>query len=133
MRSRGTQRIQAVAREYAERAVVFLQVNSNDAERYPADSPEAMRKRVEAGEFASPYLHDETQAAARAYGALKTPDVFVLDGELRLVYRGAPDADYDDEGQNAVWLRGALDAVLSGGAPDPVQTEPVGCGIKWRE
>jgi peroxiredoxin len=126
------ERIQAVAREYAERGVVFLQVNSNDAERYPADSPEAMRKRVEAGEFASPYLHDETQAAARAYGALKTPDVFVLDGALRLAYRGAPDADYDDEGQNAAWLRGALDAVLSGGAPDPVQTDPVGCGIKWR-
>ena len=126
------QRIQAVAREYAERAVVFL---GGELERCRALSRRLapkMRKRVEAGEFASPYLHDETQAAARAYGALKTPDVFVLDGELRLVYRGAPDADYDDEGQNAVWLR-ALDAVLSGGAPDPVQTEPVGCGIKWRE
>lgn len=126
-------RIQAVAREYAERGVVFLQVNSNDADRYPADSLEAMRKRVDAGEFASPYLHDETQAVARAYGALKTPDVFVLDGDLRLAYRGAPDADYDDEGQNAAWLRGALDAVLSGGAPEPAQTDPVGCGIKWRE
>ena len=127
------ERIQAVVRDYAERGVVFLQVNSNDAERYPADSPAAMRERAEAGEFASPYLHDETQAAARAYGALKTPDVFVLDSELRLSYRGAPDSDYDDEEQNASWLRGALDAVLAGAAPDPARTDPVGCGIKWRE
>jgi peroxiredoxin len=126
------ERIQSVARDYAERGVVFLQVNSNDAARYPADSPEAMRARVDAGEFSSPYLHDETQATARAYGAAKTPDVFVLDGDLRLAYRGAPDADYDDEGQDAAWLRGALDAVLADTSPDPAETDPVGCGIKWR-
>jgi peroxiredoxin len=127
------ERIQAVVREYADRGVVFLQVNSNDAERYPADSPDAMRKRAEAGEFASPYLRDQSQDVARAYGALKTPDVFVLDGDLRLTYRGAPDADYDDEDQNAAWLRGALEALLSGGTPDPEETDPVGCGIKWLE
>jgi peroxiredoxin len=127
------ERIQAVARDFAERGVVFLQVNSNDGGRYPVDSPEAMRARVEAGEFASPYLHDETQAVARAYGALKTPDVFVLDADLRLAYRGAPDADYEDEALGAAWLRGALDAVLAGRRPDPAETEPVGCGVKWRE
>jgi hypothetical protein len=126
-------RIQAVARDYAGRGVHFLQVNSNDSERYPADSTEAMRARVEAGEFAGPYLHDGSQAAARAFGARKTPDVFVLDGDLRLAYRGAPDADYDDPSQNADWLRGALDAVLAGERPDPAETDPVGCGLKWRE
>jgi peroxiredoxin len=127
------ERIQALARDVAEQGVVFLQMNSNDAGRYPADSPDAMRARVEAGEFASPYLHDETQAVARAFGALKTPDVFVLDADLRLAYRGAPDADYQDETLGAAWLRGALDAVLAGGSPDPAETDPVGCGIKWRE
>ncbi len=126
-------RIQALARDVAEQGVVFLQMNSNDAGRYRADSPDAMRARVEAGEFASPYLHDETQAAARAYGALKTPDVFVLDAGLRLAYRGAPDADYQDESLRGAWLRGALDAVLAGRSPDPAETDPVGCGIKWRE
>ena len=127
------ERIQAVARDFAERGVVFLQVNSNDAGRYPADSPDAMRARVDAGEFAGPYLHDETQAVARAYGALKTPDVFVIDADLRLAYRGAPDADYEDEALGAAWLRGALDAVLAGRSPDPAETDPVGCGVKWRE
>ena len=127
------ERLQGVASEYSERGVRFLQVNSNDAERYPADSLDAMRERVSAGEFASPYLHDPDQSAARAYGALKTPDVFVLDAALRLVYRGAPDADHDDPGQNAAWLRGALDALLEGRSPDPAETPPVGCTIKWRE
>ncbi len=127
------ERIQAVARDFAERGVVFLQVNSNDAGRYPVDSPDAMRARVDAGEFAGPYLHDETQAVARAYGALKTPDVFVIDADLRLAYRGAPDADYEDEALGAAWLRGALDAVLAGRSPDPAETDPVGCGVKWRE
>jgi hypothetical protein len=126
------ERIQAAARDYSDRGVRFLQVNSNDAERYPADSLDAMRARVEAGEFAGPYLHDPTQAAARAYGALKTPDLFVLDSELRLAYRGAPDSDYRDESLNAAWLRGGLDAVLAGERPDPAETEPVGCGVKWR-
>lgn len=125
-------RIQAVVRDYVGRGVRFLQVNSNDAERYPRDSLEAMKDRVAAGEFASPYLHDAEQTVARAFGALKTPDVFVLDSNLRLVYRGAPDADYEDAGQDAAWLRGALDAVLAGERPDPAQTEPVGCGVKWR-
>ena len=126
-------RIQRAASDYGEHGVVFLQVNSNDAERYPADSLEAMRRRVAGGEFASPYLHDAEQEAARAYGALKTPDLFVLDADLRLAYRGAPDADHQDESLDANWLRGALDAVLEGDRPDPAETEPVGCGIKWRE
>ena len=127
------ERIQAVARDFAGRGVAFLQVNSNDAARYPADSLDAMRERAEAGEFASPYLHDAQQTAARAYGALKTPDVFVLDAGLRLAYRGAPDGDYEDQGLNAAWMRGALEAVLSGRPADPAETDPVGCGIKWRE
>jgi len=127
------ERIQQVARDYADRGVRFLQVSSNDSARYPADSLERMRARVESGEFASPYLHDSGQDAARAYGALKTPHVFVLDADLRLAYLGAPDADYQDESQNAEWLRSALDAVLAGRSPDRAETEPVGCSIKWRE
>jgi peroxiredoxin len=126
-------RIQAVAREYESRDVRFLQVNSNDSERYRADSPDEMRARVEAGEFATPYLHDATQEVARAFGAERTPHVFVFDAEMRLAYQGAPDAHYDDPAQNAAWLRGALDAVLAGLSPDPAATDPVGCGVKWKE
>jgi len=103
------------------------------AERYPGDSPQAMRARVERGEFDGvPYLRDESQDVARAYGAKTTPDVFVLDAAGVLRYRGAPDADCDDPAQSAAFLRGALDAVLDGRAPDPLETPPVGCSIKWK-
>ena len=79
-----------------------------------------------------PYLYDQTQEVARAYGAKTTPDVFVLDAGGVLRYRGAPDADYDDPSQNARWLRDALDAVLSGEQPARAETKPVGCSIKWK-
>ncbi len=125
------ERLMAVVRDYEGRDVSFLAVNSNDAARYPADSLEAMGARVEAGEFACPYLHDESQASARAWGAKTTPDVFVADGDLLLRYRGAPDADYEDRGLDAAWVRAALEAVLGGGTPDPAETESVGCSIKW--
>lgn len=127
-------RIARAARDYADRGVRFLAVNPNDSDRYPRDSYEAMQKRVarEPGAWPMPYLHDSTQAVARAYDAKTTPDVFVLDGAGRLRYRGAPDADYEDEGQDAGWLRDALDAVLAGRDPDRAETRPVGCSIKWK-
>jgi hypothetical protein len=125
-------RINAVARDYAGAGVRTLQISSNDAERSPRDAPAAMAARVRAGEFAGPYLYDATQEVARAWGARVTPDVFVLDGDLRLVYRGAPDGDHRNESLNAGWLRAALDAVLAGRAVDEPLTEPVGCSLKWR-
>jgi peroxiredoxin len=126
------ERVNDVAREYAAQGVRTLQISSNDAERYPRDSFEAMKERVDAGEFATPYLYDESQEVARAYEAETTPHVFVFDGEGRLVYRGAPDASYRDESQNAAWLRAALDAALAGQPASPAETEAVGCSIKWR-
>jgi hypothetical protein len=126
-------RIIGVARDYADRGVRILAVNPNDADRYPRDSLDAMRARVGAGEFDGvPYLRDESQEVARAYDAKTTPDVFVLDAGGILRYRGAPDSDHDDPAANAAWLRGALDAVLEGRAPDPSETPSVGCSIKWR-
>ena len=126
-------RMLTVARDYAERGVRTLAINSNDPERYPADSVEAMRERVEEeGGWPHPYLHDESQDVARAWGAEKTPHLFVLDADLRLRYRGAPDGDYEDPAQGAVWAREALDAVLAGRDPDRPETEAVGCGVKWR-
>ena len=126
-------RLMAVASDYGEQGVRMLAINPNDAERYPGDSPEAMLARVQRGEFDGvPYLRDESQEVAHAYDAQTTPDVFVLDAGGVLRYRGAPDGDHDDPAQNAVWLRAALDAVLEGRAPDPQETRPVGCSIKWR-
>jgi peroxiredoxin len=125
-------RIVAAARDYADGGVRFLAINSNDAERYPRDSYEAMKQRVAAEDWPLPYLHDASQDVARAYGAQTTPDVFVLDAKRRLRYRGAPDSDYGDPSQNAAWLRGALDELLAGRDPSPAETEPVGCSIKWK-
>ncbi len=92
-----------------------------------------MRERVEAdGGWPHPYLRDESQEVARAYAARTTPDVFVLDADRVLRYRGAPDADHSDESLDARWLRDALDAVRAGDPPAPAETEPVGCSVKWK-
>jgi AhpC/TSA family len=116
-----------VARDYDQ--VTFLAVNPNDDERYPADSYEAMKERVQAdGGWPHPYLRDQSQEVARAYDAKTTPDVFVLDADFRLRYRGAPDSDR----RGTAWLREALDAVLAGREPIRPETEPVGCSVKWR-
>jgi peroxiredoxin len=125
-------RLLSVARDYD--GVTFLLVNPNDAERYPADSYDAMKERVRAdGGWPAPYVHDESQEVARAYDAKTTPDVFVLDAERRVRYRGAPDSDHRDPDGNAKWLRDALDAVVRGEEPPRQETDPVGCSIKWKQ
>jgi len=127
-------RILAVARDYADRGVTVVLVNPNDAERYPRDSFDAMRERVDAdGGWPLPYLRDEDQSVARDYDAKTTPDVFVVGSDGRLAYRGAPDADHQDPSLDAAWLRSALDALLAGSTPEPAETEPVGCSVKWKQ
>jgi peroxiredoxin len=124
-------RIAAIARDYDD--VQVLAINPNDAERHPRDSFDAMRERVASdGGWPMPYLRDETQEVARAYGARTTPDCFVVDAKGRIAYRGAPDADHQDPSLDGAWLREALDAVLAGEEPAQAQTEPVGCSIKWK-
>ena len=126
-------RLRAVADDYAARGVRFLAINANDAERYPADSLDAMQRFVREQSWPMPYLHDADQDVARALGAERTPHVYVLDGEQRLAYRGAPDADHQDPGLDARWLRDALDAVLAGEEPARAETPARGCSVKWRE
>lgn len=128
------ERIAAVARDYAAHGVLVLNVNSNDAERYPRDSFAAMADRVRGAPDSWPmaYLHDESQEVARAFGAQTTPDVFVVDGVGRLAYRGAPDGDWEDESAGAAWLREALDDLIAGRPVARAQTTPVGCSVKWR-
>ena|ERR1700733_1146468 len=125
-------RIAQVANDYAPRGVRVLAVNPNDGERNPRDSIDAMRDRVSREQWTIPYLHDDSQQVAREFGAKVTPDVFVLDAESRLRYRGAPGGDYDNPGERAEWLRDALDAVLDGSILERPETKPVGCSIKWK-
>jgi len=126
-------RLVQVARDYSPRGVRFLAVNSNDAERYPRDSLDAMRERVREEDWPFPYLHDSSQQAARGWAAQVTPHVYVLDSDLRVRYEGAPDADHMDPAQDGAWLREALDAVLAGAQPPRPATDPVGCSIKWKQ
>ncbi len=125
-------RLRAVAEDYAPRGVRVLGIAANDAERYPADAPEAMARFVRDQDWPIPYLHDESQEVARALGAQVTPHVFVLDADQRLRYRGAPDADHQDPAQNAAYVRDALDAILAGGDPPTTDTRARGCSVKWK-
>ena len=88
-------------------------------------------KAAEQG-YAFAYAQDEAQEVARAYGAERTPEVYVLDGERRIRYHGAIDDDRDEASVREHWLRDALDAVLGGDAPATAETPAVGCTIKWR-
>jgi peroxiredoxin len=125
-------RIADAARDYSDRGVRFLAINANDDERYPADSYDAMKQRMAKEDWPLPYLRDESQEVARSFGARTTPDVFVLDADGRLRYRGAPDEDHRNPSAGAAWLREALDALLAGEDPARAETEPVGCSVKWK-
>src|SRR5260370_39166187 len=105
-------RINRVALDYESKGMRMVQINPNDASLFPVDSIDGMRERVEAGEFVTPYLKDETQQVAHKWGARVTPHVFIVDRGGKLRYSGNPDADHDDLSQNAAWMRTALDAPL---------------------
>jgi peroxiredoxin len=126
-------RMIAIQREYADRGVRIVAVNSNDASRYSVDSFDEMRRRAEREGFTFDYLHDESQSLARTLGSERTPEVFLFDRDRRLVYHGAIDDNRDDTAVTAHYLRDALDAVLDGGEPAIQETPPVGCTVKWRE
>ena len=125
-------RINEVARDYGGRGVRLVAINANDATTHPADSFDAMVRRAREKGYVFPYAHDESQAVARAYGAERTPEVFLFDGHRRLVYHGAVDDSADPGAVKVRYVRDALDAVLAGQAPSRAETAPVGCTVKWR-
>jgi peroxiredoxin len=125
-------RLIRVARDYDDKGVGFVAISSNAPEQYPADSPEAMRQRADEKNFPFPYLFDGSQVVARAYGAERTPEVFVFDKEGQLRYHGAPDDNYEQAQMTTPYLRNALDAILAGDKVPVAETPPVGCTIKWK-
>jgi len=124
-----------LGRDYGERGVAIVAVQSNPAEAYPEDAPEKMAEEKVAAGYTFPYLYDESQDVARAYRAACTPDFFLFDSDFRLVYRGQLDASRpsSDVAVTGADLRGALDAVLAGDPPVPEQRPSIGCNIKWRD
>jgi len=123
-----------LARDYEARGVAVVGINSNDAERYPDDSPERMREEVRAAGYTFPYLYDATQQTARAYRAACTPDFFLFDKNRRLAYRGQLDESRPNSGKPVTGadLRAAIDAVLAGRAVPADQKPSMGCNIKWK-
>ncbi len=124
-----------VAKDYQEKGVGFVGISSNDVEAYPDDSPEKMKVLAREVGYPFPYLYDETQEVARAYDAACTPDFYVFDGELKLVYRGRLDGarPKNDAPLDGADLRAALDAVLEGRPVPEPQYPSGGCGIKWKK
>jgi peroxiredoxin len=123
-----------VAAELVGRGVAVVGINSNDADTYPDDSPEAMAEEVRRYGYMFPYLVDATQEVAKAYRAACTPDFFLFDRDRRLTYRGQFDDSRPRNGQPVTGtdLLAAAEAVLAGRpAPEP-QHSSMGCNIKWR-
>jgi len=125
-------RLNDLAEELADRGLVVVCVNSNDADTYPADSFGHLVEEVRQTGTAFRYAHDATQEVARAYGAERTPEVFLLDAKRRLRYHGAIDDSTQPEGVTARWLRDAALAVLRGQDVQVTEMPAVGCSVKWR-
>jgi peroxiredoxin len=125
-------RMTELQREYGDRGVRLVAINSNDASTHPEDSFDEMKARAERQGFNFDYLYDESQEIARALGSERTPEVFVFDSDRRLVYHGAIDDSRDEDAVTQRYLRDALEAVLEGREPDVRDTPPVGCTVKWK-
>lgn len=122
------------ARQYQPRGLAIVAISANDPAAYPDDAPEAMAREAAAAGYTFPYLYDETQATARAYEAICTPEFFLFGRERRLAYRGRFDASRpkSDEPVTGADLRAAADAVLAGRPAPAVQQPSMGCSIKWK-
>ncbi|MDH3317438.1 MAG: thioredoxin family protein [Gammaproteobacteria bacterium] len=122
------------AKDYQQKGLVVVGINSNDASAYPQDSLEKMvAEKIRQG-YTFAYLHDDTQAVAKAYGATCTPDFFLYDGDDRLYYRGQFDGSRPGNAVPVTGrdLRAATDALLQGRPPPADQKPSVGCNIKWK-
>lgn len=120
--------------DYIPKDVSFVAISSNDVGRYPEDAPEKMKEIAEEWDLPFPYLYDETQEVAKAYQAACTPDFYIFDSNLKLVYRGQ--LDDSRPGNNVPVsgkdIRNALENILAGMPVNKNQKPSIGCNIKWK-
>lgn len=124
----------AIALEYTKRGIGFIAISSNDVIKYPQDSPEKMKHLAKLEGYPFPYLYDNTQEVAKAYDAACTPDLYVFDENLKLVYRGQlddsrPGNNIPVSGKD---LRHALNCLLDNKENNQLQKPSIGCNIKWK-
>ncbi len=127
--------LKVLADDYMTKGVGVVAISSNDAVKYPADSPAAMAQEKANRGYAFEYLYDEDQSVAQAYAAACTPDFYLFDAQMKLVYRGQldssrPNSDVPVTGED---LRAAIDAVIASESPNENQVASLGCNIKWKE
>jgi peroxiredoxin len=124
----------ALGMDYDGEPISIVAVGSNDAVSFPDDSPTGLKRQAQTLGFRFPYLYDESQDVARAYNAACTPDFFLFDGNLKLVYRGEFDRSRPGNGVAVTGeeLRAAIDDVLAGKAVSGEQRPSIGCNIKWK-
>lgn len=124
----------SVEKDYADKGIGFVGISSNDVRTHPQDGPEQMTTHARNVGYPFPYLYDESQEVARAYDAACTPDLYVFNADLELVYRGQLD---DSRPGNGIPLTGkdlrhALDCMLEGRENRSTQKPSIGCNIKWK-
>ncbi|WGK65111.1 thioredoxin family protein [Croceiramulus getboli] len=124
-----------VANDYRILGFGFAAISSNDVVNYPQDHPIQMHRIAQEFNFTFPYLYDESQACAKAYQAACTPDFYLFDNELKLVYRGQLDDSRPGNGipVNGRDLREALDNLFNSRPQSSLQKPSIGCNIKWKD
>ncbi|MFV1447685.1 thioredoxin family protein [Maribacter sp. HS] len=123
-----------MAKEFQSKGIQFIAISSNDVEKYPEDAPHFMRIKAKAENYTFPYLYDEDQTVAKAYDAACTPDFFLFDNELKLVYRGQLDDSRPGNGSplTGIDLRNAMENLIHGKEISAIQKPSIGCNIKWK-
>lgn len=123
-----------MAKEFQSKGIQFIAISSNDVEKYPEDAPHFMRIKAKAENYTFPYLYDEDQSVAKAYDAACTPDFFLFDNELKLVYRGQLDDSRPGNGSplTGIDLRNAMENLIHGKEISAIQKPSIGCNIKWK-
>jgi peroxiredoxin len=130
-------RINDLNKKYAQKGYPVVAINSNDAVQYEDDNFDGMVKRAKEKDFSFPYVHDETQAIARSYGATRTPHVYIVQkekGDLIVKYIGAIDDNADDASAvKEKYVENAVDNLLAAKPVNPDFTKAIGCTIKWKK
>jgi len=126
-------RIIELQKNYKDKGVSIVAINSNDATNYPEDSYVYMVERAGKKGFNFPYLRDEDQKAAEVYGATHTPEIFLFNKERELVYRGKIDDNWKEpEKVRTKYLQNAINELLEGKEISVPETFSIGCTIKWK-
>jgi len=126
-------RLKQIQAEFQGQAFTLIGINPNDADQYPDDSFENMKRFAAENQLNFPYLRDVTQDVAFTFGAQKTPHVFLLNQRGVLCYGGAiDDSPNAPDAVQVTYLRAAIAKILAGEPITPTSTEPVGCSVKWR-